>query len=235
MDKELLINDNMPIVKHLAHRFFVPGKGMEYSDLVNSGVIGLMEAIDKFDEAKGAKFSSYAYIKIKSYILDEIRKQQPISKYSMSKIKNYNESIEVLTHKLNRKPSIEEKCERMNISKKELFDIEYDLQKLITVSLDKKVHESAEETIGDALKSNDTDIPSNIVEETEKVEILSNAIKTLKEKEQIILSLYYYEELNLKEIGSILDVSESRVSQLHKKAINSLKKNLEDIFKYPLD
>lgn len=234
MNKEMLINENMNIVKYLAGKFFIPGKGLEYSDLVNSGVIGLIEAIDRFDSSKDAKFSSYAYIKIKSFILDEIRKNQPISKYSMAKIKNYKENIDLLTQELNREPNIEEKCNILNITKKELSSIELDIHKLNMIYLNAESSEESQETIGDLLRDKDDIIPSNIIEEKEKVKILSEAIKTLKEKEQLILSLYYYEELNLKEIGKIMNVSESRVSQIHKKAIKNLKENMKNICNYDI-
>lgn len=234
MNKEILIAENMSIVRHLAGKFFIPGKGLEYSDLVNSGVIGLMEAIERFDDSKGVKFSSYAYIKIKSFILDEIRKSQPISKYSMAKVKNYKENIDLLTNQLKRVPNIDEKCSALNLSKKEIFDIEFDIYKLNTLYLDTYINDDSQETLVDLIQDNDEIIPSNILEKKEKIEILSNAIKTLKDKEQLILSLYYYEELNLKEIGKVMDISESRVSQIHKKAIDNLKKNMKKIYNYDI-
>lgn len=234
MEKEILISQNMNIVKHLASKFFIQGSGFEYSDLVNTGVIGLIEAINRFDETKGMKFSSYAYIKIKASIIDELRKNQLISKYSMAKIKNYKETIDLLTHNLNRKPTIIEKCNALNITEKELANIELDMYKLNLVYLNTETNDESQDTLCDLLQDKDDIIPSNILEEKEKVDILSKSISSLKEKEQLVLSLYYYEELNLKEIGKVMSISESRVSQIHKKAINNLKNNIKDIYKYDI-
>ncbi|MDX5710026.1 sigma-70 family RNA polymerase sigma factor, partial [Clostridioides difficile] len=100
MNREELIKENMPLVKSIARKFFIPGKGFEYQDLVNSGVIGLIDAINKFDADKGAKVSSYYYIKIKSAILDAIIYKSLISKHNLTKINTYNRVVEQMNSKL---------------------------------------------------------------------------------------------------------------------------------------
>lgn len=229
MNREELIKENMPLVKSIAKKFFIPGKGFEYQDLVNSGVIGLIDAINRFDIEKGAKFSSYSYIKIKSAILDEIRKQSPISKHNLTKVNKYNRVVEKLQAELLREPSSHEVAKVLNISEKEVFDIESNIDMLNTVSLNHVIFEDTNETIQDIISAGEENIPINVIEEEEKLEILSKAIHNLKEKEKLILSLYYYEDLNLKEIGKVLGVSESRISQLHRKSIMSLRNKIKEL------
>ncbi|EQF29080.1 RNA polymerase sigma factor, FliA/WhiG family protein [Clostridioides difficile CD160] len=229
MNREELIKENMPLVKSIARKFFIPGKGFEYQDLVNSGVIGLIDAINKFDVEKGAKFSSYSYIKIKSAILDEIRNQSPISKHNLTKVNKYNKVIEKLQAELLREPTSHEIASELNISKKELNDIESNIDMLNIVSLNHVIFEDTNETIQDVISYKEEYTPANMIEEEEKLDILSKAINNLREKEKLILSLYYYEDLNLKEIGKVLGVSESRVSQLHRKSIRNLRSKIKEL------
>ncbi|CZR95515.1 MULTISPECIES: sigma-70 family RNA polymerase sigma factor [unclassified Clostridioides] len=229
MNREELIKENMPLVKSIARKFFIPGKGFEYQDLVNSGVIGLIDAINKFDVEKGAKFSSYSYIKIKSAILDEIRNQSPISKHNLTKVNKYNRVIEKLQAELLREPTSHEIAKELNISEKELNDIESNIDMLNIVSLNHVIFEDTNETIQDVISYREEHTPANIIEEEEKLDILSKAINNLREKEKLILSLYYYEDLNLKEIGKVLGVSESRVSQLHRKSIRNLRNKIKEL------
>ncbi|MGX9758176.1 sigma-70 family RNA polymerase sigma factor [Clostridioides difficile] len=229
MNREELIKENMPLVKSIARKFFIPGKGFEYQDLVNSGVIGLIDAINKFDVEKGAKFSSYSYIKIKSAILDEIRNQSPISKHNLTKVNKYNRVVEKLQSELLREPSSHEIAKELNISEKELYNIESNIDMLNIVSLNHVIFEDTNETVQDSISDREEDIPANVIEEEEKLEILSQAICNLREKEKLILSLYYYEDLNLKEIGKVLGVSESRVSQLHRKSIRNLRSKIKEL------
>ncbi|MFN1845277.1 sigma-70 family RNA polymerase sigma factor [Clostridioides difficile] len=208
---------------------FIPGKGFEYQDLVNSGVIGLIDAINKFDAEKGAKFSSYSYIKIKSAILDEIRNQSPISKHNLTKVNKYNRVVEKLQSKLLREPTSYEIAKELNVSEKELHDIESNIDMLNIVSLNYVIFEDTNETVQDVISDREEEAPENIIEEEEKLEILSKAISNLNEREKLILSLYYYEDLNLKEIGKVLGVSESRVSQLHRKSIRNLRNKIKEL------
>ncbi|WP_343749086.1 FliA/WhiG family RNA polymerase sigma factor [Metaclostridioides mangenotii] len=223
LDREQLIKDNIPLVKSIANKLFVPNKGLEFDDLVNTGILGLIDAVNRFDVERDAKFSTYSYIRIKGAILDEIRRQQPISKQRISRINNYNKVVENLRNKLFKEPSIGEIADELNITKMDVSEIETDIDMLSTYSLDKVIFEDTSENIERFLKISDDENPSSIVDENEKAEILSKAISNLKDKEQLVLSLYYYDELNLKEIASVLKVSESRVSQLHRKAITNLK------------
>ena len=222
MNREELIKENMPLVKSIARKFFIPGKGFEYQDLVNSGVIGLIDAINKFDAEKGAKFSSYSYIKIKSAILDEIRNQSPISKHNLTKVNKYNRVVEKLQSKLLREPTSYEIAKELKVSEKELHDIESNIDMLNIVSLNYVIFEDTNETVQDVISDREEEAPENIIEEEEKLEILSKAISNLNEREKLILSLYYYEDLNLKEIGKVLGVSD-------RKSIRNLRNKIKEL------
>lgn len=189
----------------------------------------MIDAINKFDTEKGAKFSSYSYIKIKSAILDEIRNQSPISKHNLTKVNKYNRVVEKLQSELLREPTSYEIAKELNVSEKELHDIESNIDMLNIVSLNYVIFEDTNETVQDVISDREEEAPENVIEEEEKLEILSKAISNLNEREKLILSLYYYEDLNLKEIGKVLGVSESRVSQLHRKSIRNLRNKIKEL------
>ncbi|TQY51410.1 sigma-70 family RNA polymerase sigma factor, partial [Clostridioides difficile] len=168
-------------------------------------------------------------IKIKSAILDEIRNQSPISKHNLTKVNKYNRVVEKLQSKLLREPTSYEIAKELKVSEKELHDIESNIDMLNIVSLNYVIFEDTNETVQDVISDREEEAPENIIEEEEKLEILSKAISNLNEREKLILSLYYYEDLNLKEIGKVLGVSESRVSQLHRKSIRNLRNKIKEL------
>lgn len=223
-EQEEIIINNMPLVKHIASKYHTNKIGIEYEDLVSYGVMGLIDASNKFDENRGVKFSTYASIRISSYIIDEIRKHSPISRSYMSKINEYNKCVDILQNKFMRKPSLDEVADYMNISDTEVDDIKMKKLNLNSVSLDNTIYEDEREiTLKDSIREDESSSPTTIVEKEELQQIMAKAIDTLKEKDRLILSLYYYEELTLKEIGIILGVSESRVSQLNSRAVSNLR------------
>ncbi|MCR8746734.1 sigma-70 family RNA polymerase sigma factor [Romboutsia lituseburensis] len=223
-EQEELIMSNMPLVKHIASKYHTNKIGMEYEDLVSYGVMGLIDASNKFDEGRGVKFSTYASIRISSYIIDEIRKHSPVSRTYISRIKEYNKCVESLQNKFFREPSLDEVSKFMGISKKEVNDIKSKLLNLNNASLDNVIFEDENEVkLIDTIRESEDLSPSTIIENEELQEVMAKAIDTLKEKDRLVLSLYYYEELTLKEIGAVLGVSESRVSQLNSRAIANLR------------
>ena len=229
-EKEELIMSNMALVKHIASKYYTSKIGMEYEDLVSFGVMGLIDASKKFDINRGVKFSTYASIRISSFIIDEIRKQSPTSRLSVSKIKEYNKSVDILQNKFFREPNIDEISKYMGVSKREVNDIKMKIMNLSTVSLDNIIFEEESEVkLIDTIKDKDILSPSYIVEKEELVEVMARAIDMLNEKDRLVLSLYYYEELTLKEIGRVLGVSESRVSQLNSRAIANLRNTMKKL------
>ncbi|SFJ36670.1 RNA polymerase sigma-D factor [Terrisporobacter petrolearius] len=229
-EQEELIVNNMSLVRHIASKYYTNRIGMEYEDLVSYGVMGLIDASTKFDKNRGVKFSTFASIRISSYIIDEIRRHSPISRTYTSKIKEYNKCVEDLQNTYYRQPSLEEISKYMNISIKEANDIKLKMMKRSNVSLDGVIYEDESEVkLIDTIKEKEEQSPSAIIEKQELQEVMAKAIDNLKEKDKLVLSLYYYEEMTLKEIGLVLGVSESRVSQLNTRAISNLRAEMKRI------
>lgn len=229
-EQEELIVNNMSLVRHIASKYYTNKIGMEYEDLISYGVMGLIDASTKFDKNRGVKFSTFASIRISSYIIDEIRRHSPISRTYTSKIKEYNKCVEDLQNTYYRQPSLEEISKYMDISIKEANDIKLKMMNRSNISLDGVIYEDESEVkLIDTIREKEEQSPSTITEKRELQEIMAKAIDNLKEKDKLVLSLYYYEEMTLKEIGLVLGVSESRVSQLNTRAISNLRAEMKRI------
>lgn len=229
--KEQIIEEYISLVKYIASRvMFGKNKYMEYEDLVSYGMIGLMDAINKYDSSKGMKFSSYASIRIKGAMIDELRKNRPISKGAMDKLNRYNKAIEDLQISLLREPTNIEIAEHLGITMNEVAEIENYINYISMVSLESVIFSDDEDiNLMGIVEDKTSPSPDLYLEDKEKLEILTQAIELLKEKDRMILNLYYYEGLTLKEIGKILEVSESRVCQLHSRAIRNLRECMKKL------
>ena len=205
---EEYILENMNLVRYMASRYFTKNIGIEYEDLVSYGTMGLIEAANSYKEDKNCKFSTYASLKIKAAIIDEIRRHSPISRRDVSKVNEYNCAVESLQNKLLREPKADEIAKYLNIQSEEVNKIENTINLMSTTSLDTVIFQGNNEvSIIDTIKEDDSLSPESIIEEKEKLEILTKAIDMLKEKDKLVLALYYYEELTLKELGYILEKS----------------------------
>lgn len=229
--KEQIIEQYIPLVKYIASRVSLgKTKVIEYEDLVSYGMIGLMDAFSKFDESKGIKFSSYASIRIKGAMIDEIRKCRPISKGAMDKLNKYNAVVEKLQKELFREPTNIEIAEELNMSLSEVGEIENYINYISVVSLEDIIYSEDEDmTVMGIIEDKNSPSPEEDYENNEKLQILVKAIERLNEKDKMILNLYYYEGLTLKEIGSVINVSESRVCQLHSRAIRNLRQQMKEL------
>ena len=229
--KEDLVRNFIPLVKYIASRVIIgKSKYIDYEDLVGYGMLGLMDAIKKFDETKGMKFSTYASIRIKGAMIDQIRKDSPISKGAMDKLNRYNQTVDKLQSELLREPSNQEVALEMGISLSDLSEIENYINYISVVSLEDLIFSEEDDIplIG-TIEDDKSPSPEKSYEEKEQLEFLGKAIELLKEKDRQVLTLYYYENLTLKEIGKILNVSESRVCQLHSRAIIHLRSTLQKL------
>lgn len=233
--KEELVKKYIPLVKYIASRVIIgKTKYIEYEDLVSYGMLGLMDAINKFDETRGMKFSTYASIRIKGAMIDELRRNSPISKGAMDKLNRYNDAIEKLQKKLERDPSDGEIAKFLQISVKEMMEIENYINYISVVSLEDLIFSDDDDIpLMGTIEDNKSPSPEKSFEEKEELEYLAKALDMLNEKDKTVLSLYYYEGLTLKEIGKVLSVSESRVCQLHSRAIVHLRKILAKL-KWPM-
>ena len=163
-------------------------------------------------------------------MIDQIRKARPISKGAMDKLAKYNEAVEILQNRLYREPTVEEIAEYLGITISDVIDIEGYINFMAVVSLEGILFSEDDElTIKGVIEDKNSPSPHDAYEEQERVEVLAQCIEKLKEKDRIILNLYYYEGLTLREIGEVLEVSESRVCQLHSRAIKNLRLMLKKI------
>ena len=231
--KEKLILEYAPLIKFIAQKIAVRlPSNIEFDDLVSSGVIGLMDAIDKYDPTRDNKFKTYAEFRIRGAILDELRAQDWVPRSVREKAKQLERAHVKLEQQLGRFPTEDEITEELKISKEEYFDLLNQVKSVSILSLDEagSFNSSDRKSIMSLLES--CRIPSPLAQLNLKnvKEVVTEAIESLPEKQRLVLSLYYYEDLNLKEIGEVLEVTESRVSQLHTQAILWLKRKLKNHF-----
>lgn len=223
--KEEIVKKYIPLVKYIAARVIIgKTKYIEYDDMVGYGMLGLMDALSKFDESKGMKFSTYASIRIKGSMIDEIRKNSPISKNAMDKLNRYNAAVEKLQREQMKAPTDIEIAKELGIDLKDIAEIEGFINYISIISLEELIFSDDDDIpLIYTVVDKNSPSPENTLLEKEQKEYLANAIELLNEKDKTVLSLYYYERLTLKEIGKVLSVSESRICQLHSRAIMHLK------------
>lgn len=222
--KEELIIEYSPLVKYVAGRLSAYlGQHVEFEDLVSYGIFGLIDAIDKFDIEKGNKFETYASLRIRGSILDSIRKMDWVPRTMRQKQKQMDQIYIDLENKLGHIPSDEEVAQSLNITVSEVQELAKKNNVASLISLDEYVDQNYEINISSSKQSNQ---PEYVYEQQELKENLADAIEKLSEKEKMVISLYYFEDLTLKEISAIMEISESRVSQLHTKAVSRLRTRL---------
>lgn len=224
--REQLIIEYAGLVKIVAGRMgMYLGYTVEYDDLVGYGIFGLIDAIDKYELTKGVKFETYASLRIRGAILDQIRKMDWIPRTIRQKQKKLETAMQDLEKRLGRVASNEELAAELEISVSELEELINQTTLTNLVSLDEYLEQGSEVRV-EAGNQPRFEQPEQVMERQELKKILAEAIDTLTEKEQRVIAFYYFEELTLKEISKILDVSESRVSQLHTKALKKMKERL---------
>lgn len=224
--RETLIIEYAPLVKIVAGRLSMYlGGNVEYDDLVSYGIFGLIDAIDKFDMEKDVKFETYASLRIRGSILDQIRRMDWIPRTVRQKQKKIDEAIKTLEAKTGQSPTDEMLAEELEVSKEELLNWQSQLKVTNVISLNEFV-ESGTEPAMDAKGNSHFAQPEDVLEEEELKVKLKESLELLTEKEKKVILLYYYEDLTLKEISKVLEVSESRISQLHTKALQKMRKKM---------
>ncbi|MCI5731431.1 MAG: FliA/WhiG family RNA polymerase sigma factor [Eubacterium sp.] len=225
--REQLILEYAGVVNLVAGRLSMYlGYTVEYDDLVGYGIFGLIDAIDKYDMTKNVKFETYASLRIRGSILDQIRKMDWIPRTLRQKQKRMDTAVAKLEAEYGRPVKPAEVADELGISLEEYENWKTEAEFTNLVSLDDYLEQGSEghmESLGSKFQQ-----PEKAVQKQELKEMLVEALKTLTEKEQKVVTFYYYEELTLKEISQILNVSESRVSQLHTKALQKIKTQLGD-------
>ena len=224
--REKLIIEYAGLVKIVAGRLSMYlGYNVEYDDLVGYGTFGLIDAIDKFNLCRGVKFETYASLRIRGAILDQIRKMDWIPRTLRQKQKRLDTAMKKIEAEKGRAATDEEVAKELNISMGEL-DTLYGQTKITNlISLDEYLEQGSEVKL-DVAKQSNLGHPERIIMKNEAKELLIKSLGVLTEKEKKVIIFYYYEELTLKEISHILEVSESRISQLHTRALQKMKNNL---------
>ncbi len=226
-DKNELVIHYLPVVKKTAlHLMSAYRAYCCFDDMMSSGVIGLMDAIEKYDAARDARFETYSAMRIRGEILDSIRAQDWASDSLRRRLKCAERAQRELQCKLGREPSEREIAAHMNISETALHEA---LEKSRTFNMIYFEDMAAEGESWEQYLASETGLPEEIAETNELAETLGNAIDRLPEKERLVVSLYYYEELTQKEIAQIVGVTESRVCQIRAEALRKLKTRMRSI------
>jgi RNA polymerase sigma factor for flagellar operon FliA len=228
--RDRLILTYAPLVKYVAGRL---GSGLpahvDEGDLVSYGLLGLIGAIERYDPGRDIKFETYAIARIKGAIIDELRALDWVPRSVRSRAREIERAIAELEAKLGVAPTDEQIAEKIGISVDELEESLTDIARSSIAALDELWSVSGEGdqvSLMDTIEDETGPRPEAALDETEMREALADAIARLPEREKLVVTLYYYEELTLREIGEVLGVTESRVSQLHTKAILRLKARL---------
>lgn len=223
--REKIILEYAPLVKTVAGRLSMYlGYNVEYDDLVSYGVFGLIDAIDKFDTMKEVKFETYASLRIRGAILDQIRKMDWIPRTIRQKQKQIDSVIRQIEAETGKGASDEEIAQRLGITEEEYADWQSQMKITGLVSLNEYIDQGSDVSQDSGQHTAARFVsPEENVEKQELTRVLGEALELLTEKEKKVITLYYYEDLTLKEISSVLEVSESRVSQLHTRALQKMK------------
>tara|TARA_Y100000780_G_scaffold231442_1_gene256916 strand:+ start:18979 stop:19779 length:801 start_codon:yes stop_codon:yes gene_type:complete len=231
--KGTLIMEYAPLIKFIAQKIAVRlPSNIELDDLISSGVIGLMDAIEKYDPSRDNKFKTYAEFRIRGAILDELRAQDWVPRSVRDKAKMLDRTVMKLEANLGRSATEEEICEYLSITIDEFHDLVNQVRPVSLLSIDEAATFSNvdKKSILNILEGTKFNNPFSQLNLKVVKDVLTTSIEDLPEKQRLVLSLYYYEDLNLKEIGQVLQVTESRVSQLHAQAVQKLRAKLSQVF-----
>ncbi len=224
--KDQLVLQYLPYVKNIVQRIHAQlPSGVEEDDLTNVGVIGLIDAIDRYDPTRGTKFTTYAAFRIRGAVMGELRSRDVVSRTNRGKIRKLQNTYTDLEFKMGRDVQDSEVAEAMGIDLDEFYEIRK-MASMSFVSFEDMglfSREEKDDVIG-LLTGGDSGDPFQIAGMKEMRNAAAEAIEKLPEKEKMVISLYYWDELTMKEIGKVLELTESRVSQLHSQAIVRLRK-----------
>lgn len=230
---EKRVLDNLYIVKIIASKLYarIPS-GIELEDLVHTGILGLIDAVRKYDPSKGTRFSTYASLRIKGAILDELRNLDWASRSLRRKIKEVEQAFEALEIKLGRPPREEEVAESLGMSLSTFQKLLNECRGVgigvFRLSLEDEANISDERMLNYYMDE-DRSSPALFLEKNEMKKLIASFINELPQKEKLVLNLYHLEDLNLKEVGKIMALTESRISQIRTAAILRLRGKLADV------
>ena len=231
--RDRLILNYAPLVKYVAGRL---GGGLpahvDEGDLVSYGLLGLIGAIERFDPAREIKFETYAISRIKGSIIDELRSLDWVPRSVRARAREIEKANAKLEHRLQRAPTDEEMANELGVSTEDFQDALLQISNSTVAALDElwTVSDSSGDAVSllDTIHDPDAPDPAAVMDQTDLKDRVAEAIARLPEREKLVVALYYYENLTLREIGEVLGVTESRVSQLHTKAVLRLRSRLVD-------
>lgn len=230
--RDALIMQYAPLVKNIVERIavrvppYIAGK----EDLMNVGVIGLISAIEKFDKERNVQFETYARYRIRGAVLDELRSRDWLSRSTRNKGARLEDAFRHLQKELGRPPDDEEVAEHLGVSLDEYFELLDDAKSVSLLSSEDIPPEYWEcHGCHDGINGTVQENPHTNLLKSEIRDIMKRAVDDLPEKERLVLSLYYYEEMTMKEIGQVMSLTESRVCQLHSRAVLRLRGRLKDL------
>jgi RNA polymerase sigma factor FliA len=232
LSRDELVVSHLPLVKFIVDRIAASlPPHLDRDDLRSAAVIGLISAAERFDPTRGVQFKTFAEQRIRGTIMDELRAQDWLTRSLRDKFKKLEREFSQLEQRLGRNPSSDEVALAMGLELKDYFRLLEEIHLLSFVSLDDAWHDEDGAPFGllDVLEDKGTESPQSQLIARQTVERLAEAIDSLPEKERIVITLYYYEELNLKEIGAVLDLTESRISQLHSQAVIRLRGKMKRV------
>ena len=221
--RDELVTRYLPLIKYVVGRMAVtPPTGLDYEDILSFGVFGLLDAVDKFDPSKGFVFQTYAIPRIRGAILDELRKCDWFSRTGREKVQKFNRAVEKI---LRDKGELKDEwiMQEMGIDSDEYYEIQELASRGYITSLDDTTPLDDGEVAVEATLADDREGAAERLDYESETQELAEALQELPERERNMLSMYYYEGLTLKEIGAVLGVSESRVSQIHGKGLSMLR------------
>ena len=231
-EKDKLVIEYSPLIKFIAQKIAARlPSNIELDDLISSGVIGLMDAIDKWDPTRDNKFKTYAEFRVRGAILDELRAQDWVPRSIRDKAKQLDRVTSALELELGRTATEEEISKALNITIEEFYELVNQVRPVSLLSIDDSQTFSNvdKKSILNILEGCRLQNPFNQLNVKTVKDVVTQAIEDLPERQRLVLSLYYYEDLNLKEIGKVLRVTESRVSQLHAQAVTRLRAKLTQV------
>ena len=224
--RDELVLEHLPLVKFLVSRIAIHlPPHLDQDDLMGAAVIGLITAAERFDPNRGVKFKTFAEQRIRGTIMDELRAQDWLSRSLREKFKRLEREFSALEQKLGRNPSSEEVAEAMGLGLEDYFKLLEEVHFLSFISLDDNREDEEGMPFGllDILEDPAIENPQTQLMARQLLDSLGEAIENLPDKERLVITLYYFEELNLKEIGAVLSLTESRISQLHSQAVMRLR------------
>ena len=232
--KERIVIEHTPLIRYIVNRIAVRlPSHIDLDDLLNTGVIGLMDAIEKYDPEKNCKFKTYAEFRIKGAILDQLRSLDWVPRSVRQKGRRLERAYGEIEQRLGRSANEEEVADSLGLQIHKFHDLLNQVRGVSLVNLEelRGLGTNGERTgsYADIIEDIHSENPFSAFKQSQTRRVIAQTIGALPEKERLVLTLYYYEDLNMKEIGSILGITESRVCQIHTKAVGRLRSKLKSL------